>query len=105
MFRTILMDFMDMKMWVQPLFLAFGGVLSDYVTTTLGLTMGFCESCQQYHPLWALTFFGGSVAVLAVTLPGKRPWNLFPIGLASASYLGAANNILVILGLSAGIAV
>lgn len=97
------MDFMDM--WMQPFFLAFCGVLSDYMTTILGLSMGFCEACQQYHPLWALTFYAGSITVLTVTLPRNRPWNLFPIGLASASYLGTANNILVILGLSAGIAI
>jgi len=99
------MDPMSLKTWMQPFFLAFCGVLSDYLTTALGLNMGFCEACPQYHPIWALTVFWASITLLSLSLPRKKPWNLCTIGLASASYLGTANNILVILGISAGIAV
>jgi len=99
------MDFTLLKTWVQPFFMAFCGVLSDYLTTMLGLGMGFCEACPKYNPVWALAAFLGSIAILTLALPRKRPWNLCAIGLASASYLGVANNILVILGIFAGITV
>jgi hypothetical protein len=97
------MDLAPMKAWIQPFFLAFCGVLSDYLTTILGLGMGFCEACPKYHPVYALAAFSGSIALLTLAVPRKKPRNLCAIGLALASYLGTANNILVILGISAGI--
>ncbi len=94
-----------MKAWIQPFFLAFCGVLSDYLTTILGLGMGFCEACPNYDPVYALAAFSGSIALLTLAVPRRKPWNLCAIGLALASFLGTANNILVILGISAGIPV
>lgn len=99
------MNLAPMKAWIQPFFLAFCGVLSDYLTTILGLGMGFCEACPNYHPVYALAAFSGSIALLTLAVPRKKPWNLCSIGLALSSYLGTANNILVILGISAGISV
>ena len=99
------MNPLSTKAWMQPFFLAFWGVLSDYLTTMLGLGMGFCESCPQYHPVYALAAFSVSIALLTLALPREKPWNLCAIGLALASYLGTANNILVILGISTGISV
>ena len=96
---------MYMKTWMKPFLLALYGVLSDYVTTTVGLRMGFHEACPQYHPVGSLLTFWGSIAILTLALPRKKPWDLCAIGLASASYLGVANNILVILGLTSGIVI
>jgi len=99
------MNFTSLETWMRPFFVALCGVLSDYVTTILGLHMGFCEACPKYHPVWALTVFWGSIAILTLALPREKPWNLGAIGLSAASYLGALNNILVILGLSTRIAI
>jgi hypothetical protein len=94
-----------LKSWVLPFLLALGGVISDYVTTTIGLNMnmGFYEIHPQYSPVWALLFFWGAIAILTLTLPKEKPWNLATNGLALASYIGAVNNTLVILGLFTGL--
>jgi len=94
---------MSIKSWMLPFLLALGGVISDYTTTVIGLSLGFYETHPNYHPVYALLIFWGAIAILTVTSPRKKPWTLGINGLALASYLGAVNNILVILGLFAGL--
>jgi len=94
-----------LKQWMSPFLLALGGVVSDYITTNIGLGIGFYETHPQYHPVWALLIFWGALAVLTLTLPRKKPWNLSIHGLALTSYLGAINNTLVILGLFPGLVI
>jgi hypothetical protein len=89
--------------WWVPLLLLIGGVASDYITTLIGLGRGFYETHAQYHPLWASLFFGGAFVLLALTMPRKKPWSLGVYGLAIVSYLGAVNNLLVILGVFTGL--
>ena len=98
---------LPLKSWMIPFLLVLGGVLSDYLTTTLGqnMSMGLREINPQYDPLWALLVFWGAISILMLTLPKERPWHLAANGLALASYLGAANNTLVILGLLSGLAI
>jgi len=98
---------MSFKRWITPFLIALGGVLSDYATTTYALNYctGLYETHPQYSPVWALLIFWGAITVLTLTLPKKKPWNISINGLASASYLGAINNILVILGLFPGIVI
>jgi len=86
-----------------PFALSLGGVLSDYVTTTMGLGLGFYETHPQYHPVSALLIFWGAITLLTLTLPKKNPWRLSVYGFALAPYLGAVNNLLVILGVSSGL--
>ncbi len=94
---------MRLKLWVLPFLLALGGVLSDYATTTIGLSMGFHETHPQYHPAWALLVFWGAIALLTLALPEDQQRNLSTNGLALASYIGTVNNTLVILGLFSGL--
>jgi len=94
---------MSVKSWMLPFLLALGGVISDYITTTIGLSMGFYETHLAYNPLWALLIFWGAIALLVLALPRKKPWTLGINGLALISYLGAVNNTLVILGLFPGL--
>ena len=75
----------------------------DYVTTSMGLRLGFSETQPHYHPLWAFLYFEGTLAILAVGLPRKRPWTYCLHGFALATYLAPLNNLLVILGLFAGL--
>lgn len=93
------------KEWITPFVVALGGILSDYATTTYALNFcaGLYETHPQYSPLWALIIFWGAIAVLTLTLPRRRPWNISINGLSLVSYTGAINNILVILGLFPGI--
>ncbi|MCK4952790.1 hypothetical protein KAS14_03315 [Candidatus Bathyarchaeota archaeon] len=88
---------------VIPFLVALCGTVSDYITTKMGLSLGFYETHTQYHPVLALLIFWGAITLLTATLPKKRFWHLSVNGLASASYLGAINNILVILGIFSGL--
>ncbi len=95
---------MHVKPWMLPFLLALGGVISDYATTTIGLSMGgFYETHAAYSPVWALLIFWSAIALLTLALPRKKPWTLSIHGIALASYLGAVNNTLVILGLFSGL--
>ena len=42
---------------VLPFLISLVGVLVDYVTTTVGLGLGFYEIHPEYHPVLALTIF------------------------------------------------
>lgn len=88
---------------ILPFLLAFGGVILDYVTTRIGVNMGFHEVHPHYSPFWALLYFLGAVTILTFALPRKKPWIYSIIGLALLSYLGFFNNILVILGVFPGL--
>jgi len=88
-----------------PFLISLGGVLSDYVTTMIGLGLGFYETHPNYHPVWALLIFWSAIAILVLTLPKKRLWTIGINGLALMSYLGAVNNTLVILGLFSGLVI
>jgi len=94
---------MSIKPWILPFLLALGGVISDYMTTVIGLSLGFYETHPNYHPVHALLIFWGAIAILTLTSPRKKPWTLSINGLALTSYLGAVNNTLVILGVFPGL--
>ena len=98
---------MAIKPWMLPFLLAFGGVVSDFATTTIALNFctGLFETHINYSPLWALAIFWTAIAVLTLTLPRKKPWSLGIGGLALMSYIGAINNTLVILGLFSGLVI
>ena len=94
---------MDVLRRFLPFLLTLGGVISDYITTTLGLGLGFYESQPNYHPLLALLVFWGITAILVLLLPKERPWRMSINTLMLTSYLGAVNNTLVMLGIFPGI--
>jgi len=98
---------MAFKQLMTPFLIALVGVLSDYATTTYALNFctGLYETHPQYSPLWALLIFWGAIAVLTLTLPKGKLWNMSINGLALASFIGAVNNFLVILGLFSGITI
>lgn len=87
----------------MPFALSLLGVLLDYVTTTIGLGLGFNELNPAYHPLKALLIFWGAITVLVLLLPKERFWAMSINGIALASYLGAVNNTLVIIGVFPGL--
>jgi len=93
---------MSLRSWSLPFLKVFGGVISDYVTTAVGLGMGFCEVNPKYNPILSLLVFFVVTAVLVLTVPKGKPWSLSLKGIAMASYFGAINNALVISGLLSG---
>ena len=80
-----------------PFIISFLGVAADFITTTIGLNIGFYETHPQYHPLKALAIFWIASLILTYTLPEGRKWSLARVLLATASFTGALSNILVIL--------
>jgi hypothetical protein len=80
----------------------FGGVISDYLTTIVRLGMGFSENNPAYNPVVSLLVFFVATAILTLTVPRKKPWNLSFYTIGVASYLGAINNVLVMSGLLFG---
>jgi len=93
---------MSLRAWVRPFAFALGGVLSDYLTTTIGLGMGFIETNPQYHPVWALLYFWGVLAFLTRAIPVRKLRTASVNAFSVASYIGTVNNILVISGLFIG---
>ncbi len=86
-----------------PFIVSLGGIFSDYLTTRMGLVLGYYETHALYSPLSALLIFWGTTSLLAVILPKRDLWDVGITSLAFASYLGAVNNILVILGIFSGL--
>jgi len=95
------------KTWMLPFLIALGGVLADYATTTIALNFctGLHETHAMYSPVLALAIFWTAISVLTLALPKKKPWTIGINGLALASYIGAVNNTLVILGLFTGLVI
>lgn len=89
---------------VDPYIIALCGVLCDYASTVVGLSMGFVETHPEYHPITALVIFFAAVTVLKLTMP-KGKWQIAPLFIAAFSFLGAVNNILVILGVFPGLVI
>ena len=83
-----------------PYLVSFVGVLSDYLTTNIGLGMGFAETNPSYNPILALTIFWGALYFLTLTLPKNRVCNISRNIPVLASFFGAINNIVVMTRLS-----
>ena len=88
-----------------PFLISLAGIIADHMTTLTGLSLGLYETHPQYHPALALIIFWAALTVLTLTLPKKRIWEMSKSVLASASFLGAVNNTLVILGVFQGLVI
>jgi hypothetical protein len=86
-----------------PFVIALTGVLSDYLSTTIGLSRGLREAHPQYHPVWAGLVFGFALILLTCMLPRDKWGRRCITGIALCSYLGAVNNAFVLLGIFPGI--
>jgi len=85
--------------------IAIVGSVADYVTTWIGLRMGYVETHPQYSPLASITIFTIAITVLGFALPSSPRWRLCVIFLSTWSFLGAVNNTLVILGAFSGLVI
>jgi hypothetical protein len=88
--------------WMMPFVIAVTGILLDYLSTTMGLSLGLRELHPNYHPVWAGVVFSMALTLLTLTLPRDRWGHRCILGLASCSYIGAINNTLVLLGIFPG---
>lgn len=77
------------------------GCLADFVTTRIGLSCGFVETHVKYSPVVALSIFWGALAVCSLA-GSPRKGSLL---LACLSWLGAVNNVLVLLGVFGGLVI
>ena len=74
----------------------------DFITTTIGLNLGFAEINTNYHPAWAILFYTLTTVIFHLTLPDNIRKVSF-IVLVSLSFVAAINNIMVIFGVFSGI--
>ena len=88
-----------------PFIISLIGVIADYMTTIVGLSLGFYETHHQYHPVLALAIFWGALTLLTLALPKKKFWWISKTVIAAASFLGSVNNTLVILRFFPGLAI
>lgn len=86
-----------------PYLLAVLGIVSDWVTTQIGLSRGFYETHDTYSPLWAFLIFVGVLAFLDVVLGDFKYKQVGMSAIACICFLGAANNILVLTGVFGGL--
>jgi hypothetical protein len=86
-----------------PFFMALGGIVSDFISTTVGLGLGLCETNPQYNPVWALIIYWGVIMILYLTCYQRKSWLLGANVVALTSYLGVINNTLAIMGVLPGI--
>jgi len=84
-----------------PFILVLWGVISDYITSTIGLNFyaDLYETQLHYNPIYALFVFWTAIIILTLTLPRKKPWTLGISGFALLAYIGAINNTFLILKL------
>ena len=87
----------SLKSWMLPFFLALGGIMSDFISTIIGLGMGLYETNPQYNPVWALLVYWGAIMILYLTCYKRKLWTISANAVALTSYLGFINNTLLIL--------
>ena len=84
---------------LAPFIISGLGIVSDFMTTQLWLMKGLREAHLFYSPIYAFTIFWLLLTVATFALPKRPVWRLTVVGLASISFLGAFNNIFLILGI------
>lgn len=76
-----------------PFFISFSGCILDYISTSIGLSLGFYETHLTYSLLNALIIFTVANSILYY-LPHLMKYKII---FSSFSYLGFVNNIYVLL--------
>ena len=90
-----------MKFW-GLYFSTLCGVSLDFITTAIGLNLGFVEIHPNYQPVWAFLFYTLTTVIFHLTLAEKIRKIGFHI-LVLTSFVAAVNNLLVIFGFFSGI--
>jgi hypothetical protein len=103
LFRTLLPSGLDARFMALPIALL--GVVSDWVTTQVGLGMGYYETHLMYSPIIALAIFWTAIIVLSAVLPKGKQWSYAICFIAFWSFLGAVNNTLVIMSVFNGLVI
>jgi hypothetical protein len=86
--------------FLRPYFLVLCGASLDFITTKIGLSMGFVEINPNYHLVWAYLVYTLVTIMLHFSLSGnirKIGFTIFVL----ASFMAAVNNVLVIFNLLA----
>ena len=104
MIRTNEIGFVSSLVYFKEIFIvSFVGVLLDFFTTAVGLSQGYIETHANYTPLNAFLIFAIANLVLSLTLPRSKNWKRGALFISSWPFLGAINNILVMMGLFSGL--
>jgi hypothetical protein len=94
------------SLWIlrpfSPFLLALGGITSDFLTTRVGLSLGFREAHSNYQPIYSCVIFFTLLYLLTKLLPQQKSWKRCIVGVALLSYFGTVHNILVLAGIFPG---
>jgi hypothetical protein len=75
------------------------GVVTDFVSTQLGLIRGFQEGNVLYGPIPSLFIFWTILTVASLALPKGILRRTFVLAIVSLSFVGVFNNIFVMAGI------
>ena len=87
---------------ILPYLISLFGIVSDHLTTTIGLGLSFNETNLSYNPILAVAIFWGTIAFLNLMLPKGKVLTYSKNTLVLTSFLGVVNNTLVITGIFSG---
>ena len=94
----------SIRAMISAYLIALLGSVADYVTTRIGLSMGYYETHPYYSPFLSIAIFTGAITILALMLSKAPKWMKWSVYfLATMSFIGAVNNMLVIFGLFGGL--
>ena len=90
---------------IIPYLVASIGIITDIITAKiaerftygLGNFPSYIESHSQYSPVFALILFFSAITILKWTMPKGKLWDMGILAFSLLSFLGAVNNILVII--------
>ena len=91
-FRILLPSRLDTRF--MALSIAFLGVVSDWITTQVGLGMGYYETHLMYNPVLALAIIWTAIIFLLMVLPRGGRWDYAIYFLASWSFIGAREDMI-----------
>ena len=78
------------------------GILSDFISTIIGVSNGYYEIHPKYSPIWAIMIFWSLITITRL-LPKSKFTNTFRLIISIAPFIGTINNSLVLFGLFRGI--
>ena len=86
-----------------PYLIVVSGVISDWVTTHIGLSRGFYETHPTYTPVNALLIFTALLLIIEFSLGNFKYKRQYQSIIACMSFLGTINNTLVLFGFFGGL--
>ena len=79
----------------KPFIIMVAGVTSDYVSSLIGISVGYVETHPNYSPLNALIIFTLALAILMLFFWRNRTTRIFVWACSIIPFIGIIHNLLV----------